>query len=100
MKALSTHVKTCKKFTTVTAKKGDVLLLHGLLPHSASRNHVSLLYLSPETLLTTPFSQSLLERVILRNHGCDSLPEWKAMRERKFWYPHNTGFKRAKAEGD
>lgn len=37
---LSSHVKDCKKFTTVTAKKGDVLLLHGLLPHAASPNYL------------------------------------------------------------
>ena len=37
---LSSHVKECNKFTTVTAKKGDVLLLHGLLPHAASPNYL------------------------------------------------------------
>jgi hypothetical protein len=124
------HIKDCEQFTTVVAKKGDVILLHGLLPHAASPNflhyarvisnpHVSLArehnlnrpdgkYVSPENhthprrqcvhclILSTP--QSLLEQVILRNLHRDSLPEFKPTRERKFWYPRNAGFKRAKAE--
>ncbi len=44
--------------------------------------------------------KSLLEQVILRNLGRESLPEFKPTRERKFWYPRNAGFKRAKAEGE
>jgi hypothetical protein len=39
-----------------------------------------------------------LEQVILRNLGRNSVPEFKPTRERKFWYPRNAGFKRAKAE--
>jgi len=106
---LSTHVKDCKKFTTVTAKKGDVLLMHGLLPHAASPNYLryARVITNPHVALHGPHNfnrpdgnYSLLEQVILRNLGRDSLPEWKAMRERKFWYPRNAGFKRAKAEGE
>lgn len=44
--------------------------------------------------------QSLLEQVILRNLGRDSVPEYKPTRERRFWYPRNAGFKRAKAEAE
>lgn len=44
--------------------------------------------------------KSLLEQVILRGLGRDSVPEFKPTRERKFWYPRNAGFKRAKAEGE
>lgn len=44
--------------------------------------------------------QSLLEQVILRNLGRESVPEFKPARERKSWYPRNAGFKRAKAEGE
>lgn len=36
--------------------------------------------------------------MILRNLGRDSVPEYRPTRERKFWYPRNAGFKRAKAE--
>lgn len=37
---------------------------------------------------------------MLRNLGRESLPEYKPARERKFWYPRNAGFKRAKVEGE
>ncbi|KAJ0417204.1 hypothetical protein BJY00DRAFT_316159 [Aspergillus carlsbadensis] len=43
---------------------------------------------------------SLLEQVILHKLGCESVPEYKPTSDRKFWYPRNTGFKRAKAEGE
>ena len=41
---------------------------------------------------------TLLEQVILRGLGRDSLPEWKPTRERRSYYPRNAGFKRAYAE--
>jgi hypothetical protein len=44
--------------------------------------------------------KSLLEQVILRGLGRDSVPEWKPTRERRYWYPRNAGFKRAKAEAE
>lgn len=44
--------------------------------------------------------KSLLEQVILRGLGRESVPEYQPTRERKFWYPRNAGFKRAKAEGE
>lgn len=44
--------------------------------------------------------QSLLEQVILRNLGRESVPEFKPTRERMCWYPRNAGFKRAKAEAE
>jgi hypothetical protein len=50
--------------------------------------------------ITDLYLQSLLEQVILRNLGRESLPEWQPTRERMSWYPRNAGFKRAKAEGE
>jgi len=47
-----------------------------------------------------PNTQSLLEQVILRNLGRESVPEYKPTRERMSWYPRNAGFKRAKAEAE
>lgn len=123
-----THVKNCKKFSTVVANRGDVILLHGLLPHAASPNylHYARVITNPHVSLHSPYNlnrpdrnyvsslklagpvcflkctadttQSLLERVILRNLGRDSVPEYKPQRDRKSWYPRNAGFKRAKAE--
>ncbi|KAM0554961.1 hypothetical protein ACHAPJ_006699 [Fusarium lateritium] len=45
-------------------------------------------------------NDSLLEQVILRNLGRDSVPEYTPTRERQSWYPRNAGFKRAKAEAE
>lgn len=32
--------------------------------------------------------------------GRESLPDFKPLRERKFWYPRNAGFKRAKVDDE
>jgi hypothetical protein len=42
----------------------------------------------------------LLEQVILRNLGRDSIPEFKPTRERKFWYSRNITFKLNRVEGE
>lgn len=34
------EVKSCEKFVPIVAKRGDVFILHGLLPHVASLNHL------------------------------------------------------------
>ncbi|EXJ95660.1 hypothetical protein A1O1_00782 [Capronia coronata CBS 617.96] len=103
------HVKDCKQFTTVTAKRGDVLLLHGLLPHTTSANHLhyARVISNPHVSLHSPLNlnrpdgnYSLLEQVILRNLGRDAVPEFQPTRERKSWYPRNAGFKRAKAQDE
>ncbi|EMR66689.1 hypothetical protein UCREL1_6320 [Eutypa lata UCREL1] len=54
----------------------------------------------PYVLNRSDGNYSLLEQVILRNLGRESLPEFKTTRGRKFWYPRNAGFKRAKAEAE
>lgn len=102
---LCDHTKDCKDFLSVSAKKGDVILLHGLLPHSASPNflHYARVIANPHVSLRNPHNlnrpdgnYSLLEQCILR--GLDKpagVPNWKPARERKFWYPRNAGFKRA-----
>ncbi|BCS22555.1 uncharacterized protein APUU_30780A [Aspergillus puulaauensis] len=103
------HIKDCKQFSTIVAKKGDVILLHGLLPHCASPNylHYARVISNPHVSLHSPYNlnrpdgnYSLLEQVILRNLGRDSVPDFKPTRERKFWYPRNAGFKRAKADAE
>ncbi|KAJ4167425.1 hypothetical protein NW754_011240 [Fusarium falciforme] len=103
------HIKHCEQFSTVVAKKGDVILLHGLLPHVASPNylHYARVITNPHVCLHSPYNlnredgnYSLLEQVILRNLGRESVPEFAPSRERKFWYPRNAGFKRAKAEAE
>jgi len=102
-----THVKDCKQFITTTAKKGDVIILHGLLPHIVSPNylHYARIISNPHVCLANPHNfnrpdgeYTLLEQVILNGLGRKSLPEWKPTRERQYWYPRNAGFKRAYAK--
>ncbi|KAK3681998.1 hypothetical protein LTR37_020676 [Vermiconidia calcicola] len=103
------HVNECKQYSTVVAKKGDVILLHGLLPHAPSPNflHYARVITNPHVSLRSPYNlnrpdgdYSLLEQVILRGLGRDSVPEFKPTRERKTWYPRNAGFKRAYATAE
>ncbi|KAJ9145387.1 hypothetical protein NKR23_g5269 [Pleurostoma richardsiae] len=63
---------------------------------------VKYLYAHPEvnSTWTVRTGTILLEQVILRNFGRESIPEFKPTRERRFWYPRNAGFKRAKAEAE
>jgi ectoine hydroxylase-related dioxygenase (phytanoyl-CoA dioxygenase family) len=52
------HVKNCKQFSTVVAKKGDVILLHGLVPHAASPNylHYARVISNPHVSLRRPYN--------------------------------------------
>lgn len=47
-----------KEFSTVVAKKGDVILLHGLLPHTASPNflHYARVISNPHVSLHSPYN--------------------------------------------
>lgn len=50
------HIPDCKQFSTVVAKKGDVILLHGHLPHVASPNflHFARVISNPHVALHSP----------------------------------------------
>jgi ectoine hydroxylase-related dioxygenase (phytanoyl-CoA dioxygenase family) len=52
------HVKDCNQFSKVIAKKGDVILLHGLLPHAASPNylHCARVISNPHVSLHSPYN--------------------------------------------
>ena len=52
------HVPECNQFHTVKAKKGDVILLHGLLPHTASPNfsHYARVISNPHVSLKDPYN--------------------------------------------
>lgn len=104
------------------AKKGDTFLLHGLLPHTASFNHLhyARVITNPHVTLKEPYNlnradgdyvglfhclssyykltvlQSLLEKVILRALDRISIPDYKPMRDRMFWYPRHWTFKEDK----
>lgn len=53
------HVRSeCNQFSTVVAKKGDVILLHGLLPHTPSPNflHYARVISNPHVSLHSPYN--------------------------------------------
>ena len=57
------HVPECKQIATVTAKKGDVFLLHGLLPHVTSPNHLhyARVISNPHVSLRSPYNFNRLD---------------------------------------
>ena len=52
------HIKNCNDFSAVVAKKGDVILLHGLLPHAASPNflHYARVISNPHVSMHEPYN--------------------------------------------
>ena len=120
---LYNHVKSCKDFTRIEAKAGDVFITHGLLPHAHTPNHrhYARVITNPHVNMHVPFNlnrpdgdyvssptflpplahtdvwvteKSLAEQVILRAMGRTSIPEYKATRERITFYPRTAYFKR------
>lgn len=119
--AFVSKIQDRKRFTTVTADRGDVLLLHGLLPHTNSVNHllVARIISSPHAILKGNLEldradgqyvsrieprlyaeadeQSPIETAILRAlDRPEGIPEYLPTRERLFYYPRTVAFKRAK----
>lgn len=90
-------LEKCKLFQQVTGKCGDVVLMHPLMVHSASRNslHVPRVITNPSVCLKEPFSfnredpreYSLVERKTLKELGVNSLPSWKIKGKRETLRP-------------
>jgi len=104
---LATHCRKCSKYDQVVAEAGDVILLHGDLPHCAGPNylHYARIISNPHASLKDSHNlnrpdgnYTLIEQVILNALGRESIPEFKPTRERKFYFPRNSGFKQAYAE--
>ncbi len=57
---LYTHVPSCKNFSSVVAKAGDVFITHGLLPHTNGQNllHYARVITNPHVNLIEPFNLS------------------------------------------
>lgn len=82
----------CNLFQQMTGKCGDVVLMHPLMMHSASRNslHIPRVITNPSVCLKEPFNFnredprefSLVERKTLRELGVDRLPNWTIKGER------------------
>lgn len=89
-------VKRCNNFVEMSGEVGDVVLLHPLMLHSASRNHLRIprIITNPPVALREPFKfdrenpedYSLVERKTLRALGVDRL-DFKPTTERRTLVP-------------
>lgn len=85
-------MKSCGVFHEMTGEIGDVILLHPLMCHSASRNSLRIprIITNPPVSLKEPFNfdrddpsqYSLVEKKTLKELGKDRLPGWKIQAER------------------
>lgn len=85
--------KKCDNFIEMTGKVGDVILLHPLMLHSASKNSLRQVRIitNPRVALKEPFNfdrddpneYSLVERKTLQALGVDRLRGWKIVGERE-----------------
>ncbi|KAH8815516.1 hypothetical protein F5884DRAFT_772660 [Xylogone sp. PMI_703] len=90
-------VQHCNEFHEMTGKLGDVILMHPLMVHSASRNSLRIprIITNPPVSLVEPFNfnrenpddYSLVELKTLQALGKDSLPGWKATGPRESVVP-------------
>lgn len=85
------EVKKCTKFFEITGEVGDVVLLHPLMLHSASKNHLRIprFITNPPVSLKEPFNFnrengdfSLVEKKTLKALGVDRL-DYEVTTERK-----------------
>lgn len=94
------EIKQCRKFVEMTGEVGDVVLMHPLMLHSASKNHtrVPRIITNPPVALREPFKfsrenedeYSLVELKTLRALGVDRL-DFKITTERRRIVPARTG---------
>ena len=88
----SNIVKDCDTFHEMTGEVGDVILLHPLMLHSASKNSLRIprIITNPPVSLRAPFcfnrsdpqEYSLVELKTLKELDKDSLPDWKVTASR------------------
>lgn len=90
------EIKNCKEFVEITGEIGDVVLMHPLMLHSASKNHLRIprVITNPPVSLNEPFNFnrenpdefSLVELKTLKELGVDRL-NFKITTERKLIIP-------------
>ena len=90
-------IQECEDFHEVTGSPGDVVLMHPLMMHSASRNALRIprIITNPPVLLKEPFNfdrenpedYSIVEKKTLKELGVDSLPGWKIKGVRRVVVP-------------
>ncbi|RXW19989.1 hypothetical protein EST38_g5870 [Candolleomyces aberdarensis] len=86
------EIKRCRKFVELTGQAGDVVLMHPLMMHSASKNYLRIprVITNPPVALKEPFNfnrgdpaeYSLVERKTLRALGMEKL-DFKPTTERR-----------------
>ncbi|EGN98485.1 hypothetical protein SERLA73DRAFT_169439 [Serpula lacrymans var. lacrymans S7.3] len=96
------EVKKCNKFFEITGEVGDVVLLHPLMLHSASKNHLRIprIITNPPVSLKEPFifsredpnDFSLVERKTLKALGVDKL-DYNITTERRRIVPRSRAMK-------
>ncbi|KAF8246232.1 hypothetical protein K440DRAFT_662311 [Wilcoxina mikolae CBS 423.85] len=98
----------CTRFFEITGRKGDVVLLHPFMLHSASRNYLRTprVITNPRVGLKAPFEYgreggelSLVERKTLMELGVEGLGEWRITGERRGVVPERLRKKEA-GEGE
>ncbi|KDR84828.1 hypothetical protein GALMADRAFT_217902 [Galerina marginata CBS 339.88] len=87
-----TEIKKCNQFVEMTGEAGDVVLMHPLMLHSASKNHLRIprIITNPPVSLKEPFNfnrrdpdeYSLVERKTLKALGLEKL-DFKITTERR-----------------
>ncbi|KAF8971498.1 hypothetical protein BDZ97DRAFT_1723974 [Flammula alnicola] len=90
------EIKRCTQFVEMTGEAGDVVLMHPLMLHSASKNYLRIprIITNPPVSLRAPFNfdredpaeYSLVERKTLKALGVDRFP-FKITTERKLITP-------------
>lgn len=103
------EVQKCEHFVEVTGEVGDVVLLHPLMLHTASKNNLRVprIITNPPVGLRQPFNfnredpeeYSLVERKTLRALGVDRL-DFKPTTERRMIVPKRVLIQRAMLEAE
>ncbi|KAI0344230.1 hypothetical protein BDW22DRAFT_1427864 [Trametopsis cervina] len=103
------EIKRCQKFVEVTGEVGDVVLLHPLMLHSASKNNLRIprVITNPPVGLRAPFNfnrenpeeYSLVEKKTLKALGVDRL-DFKPTTERRQIVPQRVLIQRAMLEAE
>ncbi|TFY79606.1 hypothetical protein EWM64_g4403 [Hericium alpestre] len=101
------EVKKCNNFVELTGEVGDVVLMHPLMLHSASKNYIRLprIITNPPVALRQPFNfnrenpddYSLVEKKTLKALGVDKF-EFKATTERRTVVPKRVFLQRQMLE--
>ncbi|THH19324.1 hypothetical protein EUX98_g8797 [Antrodiella citrinella] len=102
---LESIVRDADGSLSLTGSKGDVIICHPFMPHSASKNHLRIprFITNPPVTLKDPLNfnradpadYSLVEQKVLNSLGVTALPDWHITTERKRFTPRSRAGKDA-----